>query len=77
MPNSMTTHLPSNLTKTNIYQKLVYEMKQRGKPDILSQSYFFDIWKKNFSHVTIPKVSVRIKEYPHLGEEIQWNSMCK
>ena len=56
MPHSMTIHLPSNLTKVTIYQKLVYEMRLRGKLDVLSQSHFFEVWTKNFGHVTIPKV---------------------
>ena len=56
MPNSLIIHLPSSMTKVQIYQRLVEDLTKRGKSNIISQSHFFDIWKKHFSHVTIPKV---------------------
>ena len=56
MPNNVTLHLPSSTTKLQIYQRMLDDMSGRGKAVIISQSHFFDIWKRNFDHVLIPKV---------------------
>ncbi len=56
MPNRATIHLPSSVSKVSMYQRMMAELKVRGKIDIISQSQFFGVWKTFFCHVTIPKV---------------------
>ena len=56
LPHRMAVHLPSSLTKSGVYQRLVADMKQREKPAIVSQPQFFRLWDEHFQHVSIPKV---------------------
>ena len=52
-------HLPSTTTKEDVY-KLYREFMlwQNADPaEIVSSSYFKDIWRQDFSHVTIPERS--------------------
>jgi hypothetical protein len=56
LPHRMGIHLPSNLTKVAVYQRLVDDMRARHKPSIISQSQFFRIWDEKFGNVSIPKV---------------------
>ena len=56
MPHRMGIHLPSSLTKTAIYQRLVSDMKARDRPSVVSQAQFFKLWEDHYSNVTIPKV---------------------
>ena len=57
MPNRMVVHLPSNLSKLSVYQRMVTDMTNRKKDSIISKSHFFRLWEEHFSHVNIPKVS--------------------
>ena len=55
MPNSDVKCLPSCLTKLSEYNIYVNQMKDEK----LSHTQFvYDMWKKNFPNVYIPKVSV-------------------
>ena len=56
MPDRATTHLPSCLSKLSVYQRMASELKERGRSKIVSQSQFFELWRTQFHHVTIPKV---------------------
>lgn len=56
MPDRGVIHLPSSLTKVQVYQKMHTEMKSRGKEHVVSQSQFFNLWKEEFGNVSIPKV---------------------
>ena len=56
MPNRMVVHLPSNLSKLSVYQRMVVDMTNRKKDSIVSKSHFFRLWEEHFSHVNIPKV---------------------
>lgn len=49
-------HLPSNLTKVGIYQRMDTDMQHRKLGNITSQSNFFKIWDEHFPEVVIPKV---------------------
>lgn len=56
-PAKEAIHLPHVLTKTYIY--ILYTQGQGGRePGCVSFSWFRYIWKKHFSHVTIPKVCI-------------------
>ncbi len=56
MPDRVTVHLPSCLSKLSVYQGMASELKERGRSKIVSQLQFFVVWKTHFHHVTIPKV---------------------
>ena len=56
VPNQMSLHLPSSLTKLSVYQRLHDDLKKRGKNEIVSQSQFFKLWESHFGNVVIPKV---------------------
>ena len=56
MPIRMVVHLPSNLSKLSVYQRMVVDMTNRKKDSIVSKSHFFRLWEEHFSHVNIPKV---------------------
>ena len=58
MPHRGTVHLPSCLSRLRVYNRMVSELTQRKKADIVCQSQFFHIWRLHFSHVVIPKVSI-------------------
>jgi hypothetical protein len=55
MPDCASIHLPSSVSKVSIYQRMVAELKARGKIDIISPSQLFGAWKTYFCRVTIPK----------------------
>ena len=57
MPHQMGIHLPSSLTKVSVYQRMLSELKSRGKVSIISKAHFFKLWEEQFSQVTIPKVT--------------------
>ena len=56
MPDRATVHLPSSLTKLHVFKRMVDDLQSRGKESIIQKSHFFEIWKSQFKHVTIPKV---------------------
>jgi hypothetical protein len=55
LPQRMVIHLPSNLTKLFIFQRMVEDFKSREEVTHISQSGFFKLWEEHFSHVSIPK----------------------
>ena len=55
MPTSMVTHLPSCLTKADVYS-LAHDDLTQGGLECCKISTFYNIWKQNFSNVKIPKV---------------------
>ena len=55
MPDSMTMTLPSCLTKSAVYN--LYCEQMAGKPLVVRATFVYDMWKKHFPHVIIPKVS--------------------
>lgn len=57
MPDSNRIHLPSFLTKREVYQRMCTELSEDGIKEIISLSTFYELWDKNFSHVLIPEVS--------------------
>lgn len=52
-------HLPSTTTKEDVYQLYrEFYMTQGADPaELVSGSYFKDIWREDFPHVTIPERS--------------------
>ena len=60
MPNSSVWHLTSTSRKVDVFEEFKETMEATGQP-VCTESLFRKIWKENFSHVKIPKVS----EYPH------------
>ena len=52
-PDSDKIHLPSCFTKLNLYKKMCSELE---KEVLVSQSQFYGIMERQFSHVIIPKV---------------------
>ena len=59
MPMSTAIHLPSCLTKLDVYS-LAYDDLSQGDLQCCKLSTFYDIWLKHFSTVKIPKVKVLI-----------------
>ena len=62
LPHRMSVHLPSNLSKLAIYQRMTADFQKRRENIIISQSNFFRIWDENFPEVVIPKVRVFARE---------------
>ena len=56
MPNSSKICLSSLLTKREVYMRCKREMESINE-EPLSESYFYTVWKHEFSDVIIPKVS--------------------
>ena len=56
MPHRMIVHLPSNLSKLSVYNRMACDMRSRGLEHIVCQSQFFRLWDEHFAHVSIPKV---------------------
>ena len=59
MPHIQQTHLPYFLSKKAVYEFLVQDFVLLGfqSDEILSQSHFYALWKKEFPNCIIPKVS--------------------
>lgn len=55
MPMSSSLHLPSCLTKADVYSLACDDLTQ-GNMQCCSISTFYDVWSKEFPHVQIPKV---------------------
>lgn len=58
MPHTKQTHLPSFLTKGEVYQRMISEMEESGIEEsaVISRSQFYSLWDLHFSHVVIPQV---------------------
>ena len=58
MPHTKQTHLPSFLTKGEVYQRMISEMEESGidESGVISRSQFYSLWDLHFSHVVIPQV---------------------
>ena len=57
MPTSTDIHLPSCLTKADVYALAVDDLSQGGL-SCCKPSTFYSIWKSEFPHVKIPKVII-------------------
>ena len=55
MPMNSSLHLPSCLTKADVYSLACDDLTQ-GNIQCCAISTFYDVWSKDFSHVQIPKV---------------------
>lgn len=55
MPHTKQTHLPSFLTKGEVYQQMISEMEESGIEVGLYRGQFYSLWDLHFSHV-IPQV---------------------
>ena len=55
MPMNSSLHLPSCLTKADVYSLACDDLTQ-GNMQCCSISTFYDVWSKEFPHVQIPKV---------------------
>ena len=58
MPHLQQLHLPSFLSKKMVYELMVQDLSDEGlcKPDIISSSHFYAVWKDKFHNCIIPKV---------------------
>lgn len=57
MPSSSVIHLPSCLTKADVFSLALEDLSQGGL-ECCKQSTFYEIWQQNFPNVKIPKVSM-------------------
>lgn len=57
MPDSNRIHLPSFLTKREVYQRMCGELSEDGIKEIISLSTFYELWDRDYNHVLIPEVS--------------------
>lgn len=60
MPTDGAIHLPSCLTKSDVYDLAQQDLSDGGVV-VCSRSSFFQLWKSDFQHVKIPPVSIWIK----------------
>ena len=60
MPSSRDIHLPSCLSKLDIYHLASDDL---GRDNTISESSFYNLWTEKFSHVKIPKVCRSINWY--------------
>ncbi len=65
MPTSKDIHLPSCLTKADVYALAADDLTQGGLP-CCGVSTFYDVWASEFPHVKIPKVTIGIYMYLHM-----------
>lgn len=58
MPHINQIHLPHVMTRRDVYQRMKNDLLDVGllERDIISQSYFYTIWRKFYRHVVIPEV---------------------
>lgn len=56
MPTDGSTHLPSCLTRSDVYELAREDLSQDGTP-VCSRSTFFELWRREFQHVKIPPVN--------------------
>ena len=66
MPMNKDLHLPSCLTKFDIYINLACEdlmQGSTGRVQCISLSTYYNLWDEKFSHVKIPKVCILIVCY--------------
>lgn len=56
MPTKEQIHLPSCLTRADVYALAVDDLTQGGL-QCCKRSTFYDVWKTNFPNVKIPKVN--------------------
>ena len=56
MPTKEEIHLPSCLTKADIYALVSDELSHGGIQQSCMKSKFYQIWQTHFPHVKIPKV---------------------
>ncbi len=59
MPTDGSVHLPSCLTKSDVYELACEDLKE-GNLVVCSRSTFFEMWNKEFSDVKIPPVSFSV-----------------
>jgi len=59
MPDTAKLHLPSCLTKGDVYEMCVMELQDIGVAPC-SKSHFYNLWRTQFQHVAIPKVCTRL-----------------
>lgn len=59
MPDCDRIHLPSFLTKRDVYERMVAELRENGldEKEIISLSQFYSVWESQFASVLIPEVS--------------------
>ena len=55
MPMSKDIHLPSCLTKADVYDLACDDLTEGGM-QCCSKTTFYRVWRTEFSHVKIPKV---------------------
>lgn len=65
MPMNKDLHLPSCLTKFDIYNLACEDLMQggMGSSPCISLSSFYSLWAEKFSHVKIPKVAIFTNYY--------------
>lgn len=61
MPMSDEIHLPSCLTKADVYELAVDDLMQGGDTHCPSISIFYEVWRSQFPHVKIPKVCIAMQ----------------
>ena len=57
MPTDGTIHLPSCLTRSDVYELASEDLSDGGINIVCSKSSFFELWRNEFQHVKIPPVS--------------------
>lgn len=62
MPHIQPIHLPHFLTKHDVYVRMKKELTEQGMDgkECVSLSWFYKMWDKDFHHVVIPEVSLKI-----------------
>ncbi|XP_071500356.1 uncharacterized protein [Diadema antillarum] len=56
LPAQERIHLPSCLTRATMYNLMREELEEHGE-EVCSKAHFLRIWRKEMSHVSIPKVN--------------------
>ncbi|XP_041478017.1 uncharacterized protein LOC121425955 [Lytechinus variegatus] len=56
LPTCQKIHLPSCLTRESIYRLMKEEVENKCA-EVCSKSRFFHVWRKEMSHISIPKVN--------------------
>ena len=58
MPDSNQVHLPSALTRKDVYHRMLEEVGSGSDENVCSLSYFLNLWRAEHKNIVIPKVNL-------------------
>ncbi len=75
LPNTEKLHLPSCLTRHDVYAMCRSELEDSNFPYV-SESHFYLLWRQHYKHVVIPKVTMKRPMY-HAFQDHNYSTIKK